>query len=633
MSNETAPTIPLVEGQAEIEQANQFLNEEAQQLAGLFGLDGVTFKVGKGWSTNLGTGEVTVDPSFFTERGYKPDWAMYGTLHEIRAHLSEVLFKPGLTKRVIEFSNEGEAQSIFHNVFADIAGNKAIHARLPRMSQVAEDAYRHKLMPDDPTPQDDPLGEQKRYIDEPRHLQFLYKILRDEMIPGSHTSVAPEVREAIDSLRNFEGSGEDIIKFSTDLTDPAGRELAPEVRFEMWIQKIYPIYQKLLEQDKQDPRFQQNQSGNDNQQGQQDGEPTQSEQQSPQSESDQSKSGQDQFESYYKDYHENRHPEPMSEQEKDKLRKTVQQAVKEKEKQQRTQRYVTPERSRDQQLRQEVGHSLQELKAYNEELLKWQPEIDALRNVYKQIIEQRLSMKRGLARQATPEGVLLDPNRLAQSVTDIKSGVQEPAAFLDYTERKRSTETTGNVDYYFGFDASLSMGEDEGKKARAAAAACIISLEGLSAMQADVEREEMDSGVSLDLMIRSAVYVFGANTGCLKPLSPSLDAKQRMDTYSAVSHPSGGTPDYVVLQAIADESREDPDRKRVIIMVSDGESDNKVEAVNALNRLRAQPNTYIFGISIGSDDAVELYKPHSQRVDDPRHLPETMQRLITETIL
>jgi hypothetical protein len=218
-------------------------------------------------------------------------------------------------------------------------------------------------------------------------------------------------------------------------------------------------------------------------------------------------------------------------------------------------------------------------------------------------------------------------------VTDIKSGVQEPAAFLDYTERKRSTETTGNADYYFVVDASSSMAEGDGDKAKAAAATSMIFLEGLSAMQADVEREEMESGVSLDLMIRSAVYVFGANTGCLKPLSPSLDAKQRMDTYAAVSRPAGGTPDFVALQAIADEHREDANRKRVIIVTSDGGSDNKEEATNVLNRLRAQPNTFIFGISIGSDAAVELYKPHSQRVDDPRRLPDTMQRLITETIL
>ena len=242
-------------------------------------------------------------------------------------------------------------------------------------------------------------------------------------------------------------------------------------------------------------------------------------------------------------------------------------------------------------------------------------------------------MRRGLARQATPEGILLDPNRLAQTVIDMKSGVQEPAAFLDYTERKRSTETTGNVDYYFVVDTSSSMGEDDGSKAKAAAASTLIFLEGLSAMQSDVEREEMDSGTSLDLMIRSAVYTFGAHTGCIKPLSSKLETKERIDAYQAVGRPAGSTPDHLALQAIAEEQRDDTERKRVIIVISDGESDDEDKTTAALSNLHSQPNTLIYGISIGSDAAVELYKPHSQRVDDPRRLPETMQRLITETIL
>lgn len=627
MSKEILSTIPVAEDQARVD---QFLNEEVQQLGSLYSLPSITFKVGNKWSTNLETGEVTIDLSFFTDKGYKPDWVIYGALHEIRAHLSEVLLKPGFTKRVIEFINEGEAQSIFHNIFADIAGNKAIHARLPRMSQVAEDLYRHKLMPDDPTPQEDFLEVQKRYIDEPRHLQFLYKIIRDEMIPGSHTGVAPEVREAIDSLRNFEDSGEDMIKFSTALSDPSGHELSPEVRFEIWIQKIYPIYQKLLEQDQQDPHFQQNQSVSTNSQGQPADQPNKSENNQSTCEEDQIPS---QFDQYYKDYHENRHPEPMPEKMKNKLHETVGQVIKEKERQERIKRYETPERSRDKQLLREVGHSLQELRAYNEELSKYQSEIDAFRNIYKQVIDQRLSMKRGLSRQATPTGVLLDPNRLAQTVVDIKSGIQEPVAYLGYTERKRSMETVGNVDYYFVIDTSTSMAEGDGEKAKAATATAMIFLEGLSAMQADVEREEMNSSVNLDLMIRSSVYVFGENTKCIKPLSTSLNVKQRMDTYATVSRPAGGTPDYVALQAIADEQREDSDRRRIIIVMSDGESDNKDEAIKALNRLRAQPNTFVFGISIGSDDAVELYKPHSQRVDNPRDLPEKMRRLISGTIV
>lgn len=599
------------------ETARAFITEQAPALAGIFGIDQLSIQVGDGWATDMETGAVTVDPSFFIEQGYEPDWAIYGTLHEIRAHLVEVQYNPALTRSVMEFAKQGDAEQIFHNVMADISGNKAIHARLPRMADVAEDVYKKRLFPDDPTPMDDPLEQQPRYRDLPRHLQFLYKVIRQEMIPGSHTSVLPEVDEVIQAMRNYQGSGEDVITYSTDVSH-GKRETPPEEKFGLWIQVIYPEYQKLVEIDKQDPRFQDSQKS-------QNGEPGEPQQGAGQ---DGKPKDNGQFGEYYQDYHENRHPEPLSKEDHDKLHDHAEHR---KQKPQKTSAGSSnPKVLRSKQFKAETGHSIQEAQNYMAELEKWREPIDAMRELFASIIERRVAVRRHLGRQAHTEGALLDPNRLAQTVIDLSSGVKEPAAFLDYQQTRGETEMIGNTDYYLVVDASGSMA---GEKAAAAAASTLIFLEGLGALQADIEEAEAVHDIDLGLTIRSCVYTFGDGAANHKSLSPQLDVKERIESFQTVlAAGSGGTSDFLALEAITEEPQNDTDRRRVIVVITDGESDNADRAGKAIGLLRSQPNTSVHGISIGSDDAVKLYAPNSKRNDDPATLPKAIEALLEETL-
>jgi hypothetical protein len=41
---------------------------------------------------------------------------------------------------------------------------------------------------------------------------------------------------------------------------------------------------------------------------------------------------------------------------------------------------------------------------------------------------------------------------------------------------------------------------------------------------------------------------------------------------------------------------------------------------------------FVYGISIGSDEAERLYSPTARRVDDPSKLPETIHSFIEATI-
>lgn len=602
-----------------LQRAETFLRDVAPHLGRLFGMD-LNIQIGDTWATDLeaASNVITADPRFFIEEGYTPDMATYATLHEVAAHLREKVTEPQLTKRVISFARQGQAQAIFYNIFADIAGNNLIHAALPRMKGVAAQFYSEKLFAEED------------YTQIPRHLQFLYKIIRQEMIPGSETTVLSEVDEAIAGLRGYQGQG-DVITYSTAVAKSVREAMGSDERFNIWLGIVYPVYERLIELDRQDPNRQSQrgseaQESSENQQSQdQQGEQGQTgdkPESQPQSDSER-------FNAYYEDYKQNRHPEPMSEEEHDKLYRHAKEHVPPFA-QPSSPHIVQREHERvlDQNIRDETGHSLQEQRRYNAEIVKWQPAIQKMRNVFQRVITGRVAQKRGLSRRSFTEGAVLDPDRLVQTVIDMRNNIEEPEAFKDYVTKEGEVREIGKTDYIFMFDVSNSM---QGKNAMNAASSAVIGLEGLAALQRDVEEAEAMHKMTLELDIRTAIYVFGDEVTCVKPLSAKVTPKERLDTYAAVINPCGGsTGDFLALEEIANWPSQS-DRRKILIAVSDGGSNDSARARRAIDRLRSQ-GWFVYGISIGSDEAEYLYRPTARRVDNPNELPEAVHSFIEATI-
>ena len=625
---------------------NSFLSDNVPHLSRMFGHE-ISIKIGDAWATDMQTGEVTADPRFFYERGYSEDESCYATMHEINAHLDEVVTQPELTQRVMSFMKKGEAESIFYNVFSDIAGNNRTHAVLPRMADVAADLYDDKLFPD---------NADARIKDQPKHLQFLYSIIRSEMIPDGFTIVDSEVRAAIEGLRDFQGQG-DLIKYSTEAINSSGQALSSDQRFDIWTKVIYPVFLELKTLDEQssepDQQPDATQPGESQSSAQSDpSEQVQSEteqqdksdssaESTDKSDTDSQPEGQkpsdqpssepgqptnserssDQFEQYYQDYFENKHPEPLSHEEHDKLHEYV-------KNKQRVQQ-VRPEKKLEERLRAETGHSLADKQHYDTLIEQWIDSIDEMRDVFKSVVQERISIKKALSRQSKTEGAMLNPNTLAQTAIDIASGVSEPVAFLDYELQKRSGEMVGKTDWVFVFDASGSMFYGNGDKAKATEASAVISMEGLRAMQRDVEHAEAEHGIDLELDIRTSVYVFGNEATKVKDLSTGLSEKERYDTASLIRRNAGGTADFLALEDIAELPKAN-DRRRIVVVVSDGESNDPQKATQAIEKLR-KDGWEVIGISIGSDEAERLYSPTSKRTDDPAELPGTIKKLIEES--
>ena len=597
-----------------------FIRDVAPHLGRLFGMD-LQLTVGQldegaGMATEGTTGQVIVDPRFFVEAGHgSSEAAVYGILHETAAHLKRITTNPGLTKRANAFMAQGEPQAIFENIFEDIAGNNLIHAVLPRMRGIAHKLYAEKLFTE------------TDYTGQPRHLQFLYKIIRGEMAPGDAIAVSPEVDVAIAGLRDYQGQG-DVIKYSTSVAKSAREAMTANEQFDIWQQIIYPEFKKLLEQDRRDSKLQslpdahgglgelgeKSEPGDDQQSGHSgEGQP----------------SDEQRFGSYYDDYSKNRHPEPMDAAEKRKMTGRGAKKAQPKMRPTAESTLYEHEKALDARLRAETGHSLREQQTYNAEVVKRLDSINEMRDVFQKVINRLVAQKRGLSRQTYSEGAVLDPDRLVQTVIDVRNHVQEPEAFRDYEPRKGEVNAIGNTDYVFAFDVSGSM--QDGAKNEAAAASAVIGLEGLSAMQSDIEKAEAKYHLDLELDIRTAIYTFGDRSQCLKPLAKSLSPKERLDAYDAVISLNGGeTQDFLALEQI-ETLAIDADRRKILIVVSDGESDDPSRARRSINRLR-DAGWFVYGISIGSDAATALYQPTARRIDKPEMLPETVSAFIEATL-
>lgn len=602
----------LEERQSALDKAASFLHDQIPALCQLTGM-GVNVAVGKGWATDLKTGSFTIDPSFFIEKGYSADHCVFATLHELMAHVRDVKHDPVFAARQRAFimgsknPQERQARQIFNNILTDVHGNKQIMNMLPAMREVGADLYDNRLFP---TERD---SEPVDYTKEPMHLQFLYKIIRQEMIPGSETPVRQEVDEAIDQLRNFQGGQIDLISFLTDPNAKGsdGKKMSGNDRFDYWLTQIWPRYEKLIELDKQEAKDNQQDSDSpQNDTGEQDNNP---------------------FSDAYTDYFDNRHPDPLSPEEHEKIHKTIKKANQDKRRESVTpeQREHNRQREANRRYREQTGHSLREKEKYNSEVRRFRKQIDQMREVFRSVLSEAAATRRGLSRRAHQDGDVLDPNRLAQTVADIKSGVA-PEAFQRYETIRGQAELSCKTDYFFVFDRSESMA---GKSAQSAASCAVIMLEGLASMERDIRKLEKEQNIDLsDLSVRTALYTFGSSSVCHKPLSSSLNDKQRLDTYAAITAADAGdTADYLALQEIAG-LRRDHDRQRIVIVVTDGESSDRNAAYAAINQLRRDQNTVVYGVSIGSIAAEQLYAPNAKFIDDPKDLPNILQSFIETTI-
>ncbi len=587
MSEETSQTPPPSTPE---EGALTFFRDERRVLQDIAGASGFTFKRGNNWAIMPETGEATYDPKFFEDKGYTPSQALFGAFHEIKSHLVEtadLLDTPGGQQAHARLKTRTEKAHWLHiweNCRTDIKGNRAIIQFAPSLHGDMQAVYAEKLWPE------------TDFTDKPKHLQFMYAILRRAMLPHEEVTIDPEVQQAIDDLRHVKGK--DVIALSTDPRQDPLLALRLSERY------IEPAIQKLHEKDMEEKK--QKGKGEEGQSGQAD--------------------GQEPFEGDYQDYEDNRHAEPWDEEEiveKIKETKDVQNAG----------------NKQDAGYEEEHGVKKEEVADYYREYKHVDPYIEPLREIFRRIVEERKIPIRHLS-ALKEEGVMIDPGLVTQTYLDVTSGVSNPKTMKDFEGRVIDEHIPGSFSVRLVADLSDSM---EGQKAIVQRRSAILVMEGLREFTEMLDDQQ--DGIHPHLDVETELRSFGAgSTEVHKPLSKELTEKHRVAFFKELLATGGGTNDYDALSKIEVDVKNrintDPvyaqdlksgKRREIVIVLSDGDSGNvPLTQTHAKNLRELGVKVVGLGMTKDATGITVTYAPDGQVCYDINELPTKLNELLSE---
>jgi hypothetical protein len=627
------------------ERVEEFLDEEAEIL-GAYGMKGdiVLERGSNGWAFDFENRRLIYDPSFFRERGYNLKETLFATTHELMAHYGELMRDPETILREAKRYNRQGHLHLLHNIFEDVLGNRRIVAELPFLEETRRTLYKEKMFP----PTD--------YRDKALHVQFAYGFIRQAMVPDEPIELSPEARSALEKLRAFGNERMDILDL---VTTPS---IEPKDRFAIMRQIVEPVYLGLYREDIENEKKKGSKGGEprpgdghatDTQPPGSQGEtgksqekkrwwPWKKSQDQGEGKKSESRAGKDsdkesvsrkeierRFKEQYKEYEES-HPEPLAAKDEEKLKRTFENIV--------ADRGGAP--SLDRKLREqwarEHGVDAEDVLGYRKEYQEVAPLIAELREVFKKIVSRRLKDRLRLAPQLTKEGEEIEESTLAEAYAESRAG-GEPHAFRETTRTKRESEGYGALDMTLVNDLSGSMGD--GLKLPMDRQSKLLFLESLADFQQEIADAEFESGLSLGLNVRTETRAFGEfGDAELKKLSPDLSEQDRIGIWKKLQsvNPNAGTPDYLSLEAVLQsmspehvEELQKKTRRKVVVVLTDGESHDRDRAKKALLELRRKGVIALgLGMTQSGTAVLDTYAPDAEVIADIKKLPEALQNVI-----
>src|SRR3989344_1245009 len=203
------------EKEAGAHEVEQFLDKEAEILAA-YGLRGdITLeRSDKGWAFDFENRRLMYDPNFFIERGYNLKEALFATTQVLNGQYAEFLENPELIlKEERRNTSKPHLQLLRKSLMNALGGRRAV-AAMPFLEDTRTELCEKRLSA--------VATEEKGNV--PLHIQFIKEILREK---PAKEGVSPEVRGALDRLRNFGQASTDILDLATTPS------LKTEERFEI----------------------------------------------------------------------------------------------------------------------------------------------------------------------------------------------------------------------------------------------------------------------------------------------------------------------------------------------------------------------------------------------------------------
>lgn len=579
---------------------------------------------------DLENGAMYVKPSFFIEKGYSEDKGMFCALHEYEhiRELLEILSRKGGEK--IWKAHQAEVKNkrrlhILDNCVDDIKMNRAIAKRAPSLGGTKDKLYEENLFPEDDMTK------------MPKHLQFAQAILRKKSLPNRKTITAPEVQAEIDRLEEIKNSaGVSVIDYATSPETPM------DMRLELQKAYLQGPYEKFFEDDvreQKDKEESENKGddGDDESDGGAENKDKTGKNKKEKGESGKKKRGErrkrnpeDYFKKEYEEWEKN-NPKmvPMKD-----IEKAVENFLKSKKKEK------TADEMMEEAYAKAEGVRVEELREYR---TFWReiedienPEtnektVEELREIFRKIIAER-KKKVFASKLPVSEGEILAYP--AEVVAQIKAGVSEPEVWQTLDKKEKPKELYGEFDVTVVCDRSSSM--REGEKAPEQRKAAALLLEALKEFSDLIDEERID--LEYDLNVRTECWSFGSDeqVEMLKPLGKEMTERQRVHIYKTLADTPGSTKDFAALEKIFEGvSDEDWEKikngilRKIIIVLSDGESDDAARVGKILNKFRGNGAVVIgIGITKEGEKIEETYAPDGLVCEEASKLASTAGTLL-----
>jgi len=550
---------------------------------------------------------IYINSLFYQKQGFSDEKTAFATLHEIE-HFQEKLALVGekggdrMFGRYLSRIQQSRAYGLMDNCVADIRENKTVIAKTNTSFAEVE----HTLYTEDLFPETD-------FTKVPKHIQFAQALLREARVPDEQCQVAPEVRAALDAVRSIK------TKNGMSLMDIIAHPETPmSTRLRLQDKLIWPYVEKLLEQDiEEDKKKEESGDGE-----QDDGKPQKGE-----GESDPNK----RFDATYTEA-EKRSPHAVPIENQKKALKDWKEGK------------GNPLDRADQEYASQLGVTKEDLQRYRaiaEQLNNTinpetnQSAIDDLRQLIERIIAHR-QKERQVPQYPTEEGEFLaDP---AEIVSQVRVGNWEPKVWETQEVKMERGKRFGRVQITLVGDRSGSM-QEEGKSGEQQKAA-VLFMEALKEFQDRLLEEAVN--LQKPLAIESEVYTFQASAEDarpIKPMSEELSERDRIQVVSVLSTcPGPSTTDFVPLESISrgisEETRRDiqnGELKKIVVVFTDGGSDNPTRVSSALEKLRADGIIVVgVGVTKSGAPALTTYAPSARLAETASHLPKVLADILQE---
>jgi hypothetical protein len=626
---------------------------------------------------------IYLNDMFYKNRGFSDERTVFAVCHEIEHFLEKkqiLAEKGGLVKfeKYLARDKKSKAFSLTDNCVADIHVNRTVVSKTSnQMAELEQGIYKEVLF------------KKTDFTDAPKHIQFPQALLREARVPDEKCKVDPEVRKYLDKIQNMKGSSGR--SFMEVLTNP---ETSMSDRLDLQDRFIMPIVEALKEKDieeekekrrqKREQQKSQNQGDQQDQQNQQDqkdqnnqnkneessengenpeqsepgGENAEKQDGKPDSGNNnksEKKSG-DSNDSELDDFDQNFDPNEFWKEEYEKAEENVPNAVPiekieeilEKFKENhKDESQIEKERKEkaDQDYAESIGVTKEELQLYKQTLNQIEkivnPEtgksvIEEIRELISRIISKRKKQKLN-PKYPTEEGeILVDPTTL---ITEIRAGNLNPKVWETTYLKEKPDDKFGEIEITLVADRSISM---RGEKAREQLKSAVLMMEALKEFS-DICKEEKRN-LKNPLKVRSEIYSFQATSEDsvpIKEMSPDLSETERIKTAAKLSSANGSsTTDFVTLDAINDKiDQQTKDKinlgevKKIIIVFTDGESDDPISVQNNLKKLRDTDVVVVgVGITASGKPALTTYAPEARLAEKADKLSVVLADVLKEHI-